>query len=156
MMLRWLIQRVKFQILVIQQQKLLQKIKCLVLVIQLKKTDDNTKVTKIANKLSNHNHDKYITTTEFNKLTADVFNARIPQANLIIKTEFDSKLSNLNRKITKNKTDHLLVQNELNKLKKFVLGYFIGKSQVEEDGVQNYMVFQSIHRYFEITNGKYI
>ena len=92
------------------------KIKYLVLVIQLKKTDYNTKVTEIENKLSNHNHDKYITTTEFNKLTADVFNARIPQANLIIKTEFDSKLSNLNRKITKNKTDHLLVQNELNKI----------------------------------------
>ena len=86
------------------------------LVIQLKKTDYNTKVTEIENKLSSHNHDKYITTTEFNKLTADVFNARIPQANLIIKTEFDSKLSNLNRKITKNKTDHLLVQNELNKI----------------------------------------
>ena len=50
--------------------------KYLVLVIQLKKTDYNTKVTEIENKLNNHNHDKYITTPEFNTLAADVFNAR--------------------------------------------------------------------------------
>ena len=88
-------------------------------------------VTEIENKVNNHNHDKYIDTSEFNKLTADVFNARIAQANLITKTEFDSKLSNLNRKITKNKTDHLLVQNELNKLKTFDWSYFVGKSHFE-------------------------
>ena len=75
------------------------------------KTDYNTKVTEIENKLNNHNHEKYIDTKEFNKLTADVFNARIVQASLITKMEFDSKLSNLNRKITQNKTDHLIVQN---------------------------------------------
>ena len=62
-----------------------------------------------------------------------MFNARIAQANLITKTDFDAKLSSLNRKITKNKTDHLLVQNKLNKLKTFDCGYFIGKSHFEED-----------------------
>ena len=36
---------------------------------------------------------------EFNKLAADVFNARLSQANLVTKTDFDDKLSNLNRKI---------------------------------------------------------
>ena len=35
----------------------------------VKKTDYNTKVTEIENKLTNHNHDKYIDTSEFNKLT---------------------------------------------------------------------------------------
>ena len=53
-----------------------------------------------------------------------------------------------NRKITKNKTDHLLVQNELNKLKTFDSSYFIGKSHYEEDGAQTYLVFQSINKYF--------
>ena len=67
----------------------------------IKKADYNTKVTEIENKLNNHNHDKY--TSEFNKLAADVFNARLAQANLITKTDFDAKLSSLNRKITKNK-----------------------------------------------------
>ena len=66
------------------------------------KTDYNTKVTEVENKFNNHNHDTYIDTSEFNKLTADIFNARI--ANLITKTEFDARFSNLNRKITSNKS----------------------------------------------------
>ena len=40
----------------------------------------DTKVTEIENKFNTHNHDKYIATQEFNKLAADVFNARIAQA----------------------------------------------------------------------------
>ena len=51
------------------------------------KTDYNTKVTEIENKLTSLNHDKYIDTQEFNKLAADVFNARLAQANSITKTE---------------------------------------------------------------------
>ena len=43
----------------------------------VKKTDYNTKITDIENKLNNHDHDKYINTSEFNKLAGDVFNARI-------------------------------------------------------------------------------
>ena len=80
----------------------------------VKKTDYISKVTEIEKKLSDHNHDKYIDTSEFNKLAADVFNLRIAQANLIAKTDFDSKLSNLNRKITINKTKHLLKMNWIN------------------------------------------
>ena len=68
------------------------------------KTDYKTNVIEIENNINNHNHDKYSDTQEFNKSTADVFNARIAQANLITKTEFDAKLSNLNRKVTANKT----------------------------------------------------
>ena len=125
-------------------------IKYLALVIWLKKTEYNNKVTDIENKLNNHNHDKYIDTSKFNKLAADVFNARLAQANLITKTDFDAKLSSLNRKITQNKTKHLLVENKLNKLKTFDLSYFIGKSHFEEDGTQNYLVFQSMHKYFKL------
>ena len=62
------------------------------------KTDYNTKVTEMENKLTNHSHDKYIDTQQFNKLAADIFNTRIAQANLITKTDFDSKILNLNRK----------------------------------------------------------
>ena len=111
----------------------------------VKKTDYNTKITELENKLNNHNHDKYIATSEFNKLAADVFNARLAQANLIAKTDFDDKLSNLNRKITQNKSKHLLVENELNKLKTFDSSYFISKSHFEEDGTQNYLVFQPMY-----------
>ena len=78
---------------------------------------------------------------------------------MITKTDFDAKLSSLNKKITQNKTKHLLVENELNKLKTFDSGYFIGKSHFEEDGVQNYLVFQPLNKYFKVitnANTKYI
>ena len=71
----------------------------------VKKTDCHTKVTEIENKLNNHNLDKYIDTSEFNKLALDVFNARLTQANLVTKTDFDAKLLGINRKITQNKTE---------------------------------------------------
>ena len=57
----------------------------------VKKTDYNTKITDIENILNNHNHDKYVATSEFNTLAANVFNARLAQANLITKTDFDAK-----------------------------------------------------------------
>ena len=61
-------------------------------------------------------------------------------------------MSSLNRKITKNKSKHLLVENELNKLKTFDSGYFIGKSHFEE----HYLVFQPIYRYFKTNNSDYV
>ena len=79
------------------------------------------------------------------------------QANLITKKDFNAKLSSLNREITQNKPKHLLVENELNKLKTFDSSYFIGKSHFDEDGTQNYLVFQPMYRYFKmITNTDYI
>ena len=35
----------------------------------VKKTDYNTKITDIENKLNNHNHDKYVATSEFNSFS---------------------------------------------------------------------------------------
>ena len=75
---------------------------------------------------------------------------RLAKATLITKIDFDAKLLNLNRKITANKSKDLLVENELNKLKTFDPSYFIGKSHFEEDGTQNYLVFQPIIRYFKV------
>ena len=64
---------------------------------------------------------------------------------------------NRHRKITQNRSKHLLAENQLSKLKTFDSGYFIGKSHFEEDGIQNYLVFQPMYRYFKmITNTDYI
>ena len=95
---------------------------------------------------------------EFNTIAADVFHARLAWANLIKKkTDFDAKLSSLNRKITANKSKNLLVENELKKLKTFDSSYFIGKSHFEEDGTQNYLVFQPLNKYFKvIANTDYV
>ena len=55
------------------------------------------------------------------------------------------------------KSKHLLVENELSKLKAFDSGYVIGKSNFGEDGTQNYLGFQPKYRYFKmITNTDYI
>ena len=62
-------------------------------------------------------------------------------------------MSNLNRKVTGNKSKHLLVENELNKLKTFDSSNFIGKSHFEEDVTQNYLVFKPIVRYFKVITG---
>ena len=111
----------------------------------IKKTNYDTKISELEKKLTDHNHDKYITTPEFNTLTADVFNARLAEANLITKTDFDAKRLSLNRKIISDKFKLLLVENELKRLKTFDSSYVIGKSHFEEDGTQNYLVFQSMY-----------
>ena len=55
----------------------------------VKKTNYDTKINELEKKLTDHNHGKYITTPEFNTLAADVFNAKLAQANLI--TNFITK-----------------------------------------------------------------
>ena len=72
----------------------------------------NTKIGEVDNKISDHA--KYITTQEFNKLTAENFAARLKQANLVSKTDFDNKPRTFNRNITSNKTKYL----EVNKIPK--------------------------------------
>ena len=64
----------------------------------------NTKIKEIENKITDHNHEKYIITPEFNKLTAKNFAARLAQANLVTKTDFDNKLINFNKRINSKKT----------------------------------------------------
>ena len=86
-----------------------------------KKTDYNAKITEIENRLNNHNHEKYMTTPEFNTVAADVFNARLARANLVAKTNFDSSVLILNNKIVANKTKNECVKNELKKLKTLIL-----------------------------------
>ena len=103
------------------------------MLIVLLKNNYDTNTSEIEKKLTDHDHDKYITTPEFNTLPADFSNARLAQANLITKTDFDAKLSSLNRKISANKSKHLLVENELKKLKTFDSSYFIGKIHFEEN-----------------------
>ena len=74
----------------------------------VKKTDYNTKISEIENKVNDHNHDKYITTPEFNTMAADVFKAKLAaQTDSILKSDFDSKLKEISDRVSKNKTKHL-------------------------------------------------
>ena len=74
----------------------------------------NTKISEVENEIPDHG--KYITTQEFNKLTAENFAGILTQANLVSKTDFHNKLISFNRKITLNKTKYLEVQKKLNNL----------------------------------------
>ena len=65
---------------------------------------------KSLKKNTDHNHD------EFNKLTAEGFDARLAQANLVTKTGFDDKLKTFNHKIYPNKTKYLLIEKQFKKL----------------------------------------
>ena len=87
---------------------------------------------KIEKKIIDHNHDKYITTPEFNKFTAEIFDSRLKRANLaskddvatfVNKTDFDNKLLSFNERINSNKTKHVLVENELNEPSKKLRKY---------------------------------
>ena len=129
------------------------------LVASLRK-DYNTKISKIKKKLTDHKHDKYVTSPEFNYLTAERITARLAQGNLITKTGFDNKQIGLNRKISSNKAKPVLVTNELKMLQTFDSIYFRGKSHFKEDGTQNYSLFHLMYRCFKkvagVGSGNYI
>ena len=123
----------------------------------IKKTDYNTIISEIEKKITDHDHDKYITSPEFNTLAASVFNAKIAQANLVTKTDFDAKLKRISDRVTSNASKHLLVENELKKLKTLNLSYILGKNYFEgNDGAQNTVVFQTMLKHFKSFNGNQI
>ena len=107
------------------------------------KTDYNTKINEIEKKIPDHGHDKYTTTSEFNKLTTQNFKARLAHTNLVRKTDLDTELQDISNRITSNKSKHLLVENKLKKLKTFDSPYLKGKDNFEED----YLVFKPMYKY---------
>ena len=74
----------------------------------------STKISEVENKIANH--DKYITTPEFNKLTSEHFTARLKQTDLVTKSDFDERLTSINKRITSNKTKYLNLQKKLKSL----------------------------------------
>ena len=81
------------------------------------KTDYDSNNTEIERKLTDHDHDKYITTPEFNNLAGRVFTARLAQANLVRKTDIDDKWHSLNQKINSNKKNIYLLKINFKKFK---------------------------------------
>ena len=91
----------------------------------VKKTDYNTKM-KIEKKITDHNHDK-ITTPEFNKLTAENFGARLAQANLVTKADFDNKLINFIMELTRTKQMIYLLKTNQKHYKHSIQSIFVVK-----------------------------
>ena len=93
----------------------------------VKKADYNTEMSKTEIEINDHDRAKYITTQQFNKLTADDFAGRLKKANLaskndipnfVNKTDFGNRLLSFNNRINPNKTKHVLVETGLNELSK--------------------------------------
>ena len=60
-----------------------------------------TKICDIEKKILDHDHEKYITTPEFNTIAASTCNARLAaQTDLIRKPEFDAKLKSISGRVT--------------------------------------------------------
>ena len=82
----------------------------------IKKIDYDTKIKEIES--------KYISNTGFD--------SKLAQENVITKRNFDAKIIELEKNIKK--------------LQTFDSSYFRGKNHFDEDGTQNYLVFQPIFR----------
>ena len=66
-------------------------------------------LTAVQNKI--HDVSKYITTANYKKFTKDIVDNSIKNKNLVTKTDFDAKLQNISKRITSNKSKHLLDEN---------------------------------------------
>ena len=90
-----------------------------------------------------------------NKIDYDTKIAEI-ESKYIINTEFDSKLAQANVIKKRNFDANIIeLENNIKILQTFDSRYFRGKSHSEEDGVQNYLVFQPIRnnlKYWLIQN----
>ena len=80
----------------------------------VKKIDYNTKNNEIEKKIIDYNHDKCITTPEFNRFTKEIFDLTLKRANLasksdidnfVNKTDFDTNLKGIT--LNKNKLNEL-------------------------------------------------
>ena len=65
------------------------------------------------------------------------------------KTDFDTKLQDISNRITSNKSKQLLVEKEVKKLRHLIQAIYRDRNRFEEDGVQNYLVFQQMYNYFK-------
>ena len=71
-------------------------------------------------------------------LTAESFAARLEQADLVNKTDFDNKLTSFDKQINSNKTKHLEVQKKLNSLITKDYNFFLDRIYfTSNDGSQN-------------------
>ena len=107
---------------------------------------------------NDHDHDNYIATPEFNKLTAENFTARLAKANLASKNDIAGlvrmkdiydKLKNLNINVTSNKNEPNKVSKKVKAistkgLTKYLinkLSIFDGAKHFSSEIFQDYLVF---------------
>ena len=82
----------------------------------VQKTDYNTKTNEIEKKITDHNHDKYITTSELNKFKKEILDLRLKRANLASQNDIADFV---NQKDSNNKLNYVISnKKELNESSK--------------------------------------
>ena len=83
-------------------------------------------------------------------LTINLLDAKTKEKELVDKSDISNLIRNsdLNKKLSTlgTKTELKAEQDKIVKLQAFDLSYFHGKSYFEDDGAQNYLVFQAVSR----------
>ena len=112
----------------------------------VKKPYYNTKISETEKKSTDHDHDKYIISPEFKKLTAENFAARLAQEYFASKSDIPNFVKKIKQKVTSNKTTNLLVENEFKNAQTFDSSLFIGQRYFNNDRAQVYLIFQPIYK----------
>ena len=88
---------------------------------------------------------KHFTTTDYNKFTSQILDAKIKQKRWVDKSAIAGFINNadLDKKVTTlaTKGEIKAEQDKIIKLQAFDSSYFQSKSHFEDDGNQNYLVF---------------
>ena len=109
----------------------------------VKKKDYDGKISDIEN--------KYITSADYNKFTKDIVDNIIKSIHLVDKFAIAGFINNANLDLKKVATLATKVELKAKKdkiitLQAFDSSYFQGKNHFEDDGTQNYLIFQSMYR----------
>ena len=113
-----------------------------------KKTAYQINISQIKNKITtDHDHDKYITTEEFTKLTSNSFTARHKQeiGNFVNKTDSDNKLKNItsNKKKSKELSEKVKAISTKRLIKDLINRFSIlnGARYISSGIFKNYLIF---------------
>ena len=134
------------------------------LVVWFKKTGFTTKVYEIEGKIPDVGSlvEKTDYATEISSIKNDyvtnaALNAR--HKDLIQKAKFDTEVKKINDKIASNSSEVLTYKDRLNQVKDRIddleryVSYFRGKNYFEgNDGAQNTLIFQTMQKYFKLSN----
>ena len=137
------------------------------LVVWLKKTDFNTKVTEIEGKIPDvsslvkkTDYATEITNMKNDYVTNAALNARHKD---LIQKKSDTKVKKINDKIASNSSEVLTYNNKLNQSKNRIddleryASYLRDKNYFDRnDGAQNTLVFQTMQKHFNLSNGSQI
>ena len=108
--------------------------------------------------ITDHNHDKFITTQKFNRLISEDFAARLKQVNVarktdisdvtgfLKKTDLDNKLRSFNKSITSNITKDIEFKTKLDDLEKIV--EMISKKGLTADLINKYGILNKAKYFF--------